>query len=273
MTYKSQKEFPVDSLITRVLQGQYELDAHQCFVAGAFAVRQFTKFPGASHRYRNFYLLLRVGSAFGGCCVEAEQLDKIDTESLAGINLANLLECAALPVRIAALDAYFALLKPHRDQPQATRVELPQGTPYERAIARDRAIVSLQAVEADENVGLIGVVNPIVEEIEKRGAQCLPCDFNMTRTSTGINVTRDMDPVLRRADRLIVTGMTLSNGSFDTILQAAKERNIPLLVYAQTGSAIAPQFLGSGVSAVCAEPFPYSQFSAEPSSIYLYRAD
>ncbi|WP_299594747.1 DUF364 domain-containing protein [uncultured Microbulbifer sp.] len=273
MTIKSQEALPVDSLITQVLQGQFALDAHQCSVAGAFAIRQFTKFPGANNTYRNFYLLLRVESVFGGCCVEPDQLDIINAESLAGVNLANLLECPILPVRIAALDAYFALLQPHRNQSQATRVELPQGTPYERAIARDQAIVSLQTVKAGENVGLIGVVNPIVEEIEKRGAYCLPCDFNMKRTSTGLNVTRNMDSVLRRADRLIVTGMTLSNGSFDTILQAAKKRNIPLLVYAQTGSAIVPQFLGKGVSAVCAEPFPYSQFSAEPSSIYLYRAD
>jgi uncharacterized protein (DUF4213/DUF364 family) len=82
-----------------------------------------------------------------------------------------------------------------------------------------------------------------------------------------------MYPVLHQADRVVVTGMTLSNGSFDEILTIVRERKIPLLVYAQTGSAIVPQFLGEGVTAICAEPFPYSQFSAEPTSVYLYQAN
>ena len=66
--------------------------------------------------------------------------------------------------------------------------------------------------------------------------------------------------------------MTLSNGSFDKSVEAARRRGIPLVIYGQTGSAIAPCFLGRGVHAVSAEPFPFSQFSAEPSTLYLYAA-
>jgi hypothetical protein len=44
-----------------------------------------------------------------------------------------------------------------------------------------------------------------------------------------------------------------------------------LLVYAQTGSAIVPRFLGQGVQAVLAEPFPFSQFSAAASSLFSYQ--
>lgn len=261
----------VSSLITQVLQGQYPISANESYVVGAFAVRQCTRFEGSQQTYRNHYLLLRVGKAFGGCCLEPKQLDEVDAESLAGKSLAELLEHPLLAVRIAALDAYFAVAAPHRAAESAHKFELPLGTPLERAVARDQAIVSLLNIQAGEKVGLIGVVNPIVDEIAKHGGICLPCDFNMAKTASGIEVVQDMLPVLQQADRIIVTGMTLSNGSFDEILAAARERDIPLLVYAQTGSAIVPQFLGQGVTAICAEPFPYSQFSAEPTSVYLYQ--
>ncbi len=268
----TQKIDNISGLITQVLQGQYGVSPNENSVVGAFAVRQSTRFPGSEQIYRNHYLLLRVGKAFGGCCVEPKQLDEIDAESLAGNSLADLLEHSLLAVRIAALDAYFGIATPHRSAKMAQKFELPLGTPLERAVARDEAIVSLLKVQPNEKVGLIGVVNPIVDEIEKHGGICLPCDFNMSQTASGIKVEQDMIPVLRQADRVIVTGMTLSNGSFDEILAIVRERKIPLLVYAQTGSAIVAQFLGQGVTAICAEPFPYSQFSAEPTSVYLYQA-
>ena len=70
---------------------------------------------------------------------------------------------------------------------------------------------------------------------------------------------------------IVATGMTLGNGSFDTILAAVRRRGIPFVVYAQTGSAIVPRFLGHGVTGISAEPFPFSQFSADPTPIHLYR--
>ncbi|WP_448567126.1 Rossmann-like domain-containing protein [Thalassotalea ganghwensis] len=262
----------VSALINQVLQGQYALSPNDAYVVGAFAVRQSTRFPGSGETYRNHYLLLRVGKAFGGCCLEPKQLDEIDAEALAGSSIAQLLEHPLLGVRIAALDAYLGEVAPHRMANSVTRFELPLGTPYERAVARDQAIVSLLNIQPGEKVGLIGVVNPIVDEITHHGGICLPCDFNMSKTASGIKVEQDMYAVLRQADRMIITGMTLTNGSFDQILEIVRKRCIPLLVYAQTGSAIIPQFLGQGVSAICAEPFPYSQFSAEPSAVYLYQA-
>jgi len=150
---------------------------------------------------------------------------------------------------------------------------LPHGAPSVRAVARDEAIASLIGIAPGAKVGLIGVVNPLVAAIQQHGGVCLPCDFNMERTADGLPVVSDMAPVLEEADLIIATGMTLSNGSFDHILAAARRRGIPLIVYAQTGSAIAPFFLGKGVSAVSAEPFPFSQFSADPTPIYLYRLE
>jgi hypothetical protein len=211
-----------------------------------------------------------VQASFGACCIERDELDPAVADALAGQSVASLLTDARLPVRIAALDAYLAAAYPHRGARHATAVTLPRGTPLERALARDHAIAGLLDVKPGQVVGLIGVVDPLVAAIQNRGAVCMPCDFNKQRTHEGLAVVQDMQAVLERADAIVATGMTLSNGSFDAIVAAARRRGIPLVIYAQTGSAIAPCFLGRGVHAVSSEPFPFSQFSAEPSTLYLY---
>jgi hypothetical protein len=135
---------------------------------------------------------------------------------------------------------------------------LPFGDPPTRAVARDEAIVQLLRIAPGTKVGLIGVVNPLVAAIKAQGGVCLPCDFNMERTQDGQPVVADM---------------TLGNGSFDRIVDTARRRDVPLVAYAQTGSAILPQFLGHGLTALSSEPFPFSQFSGDPTPIYLYRHD
>lgn len=261
----------VDDLVRAVLRGEHGPDPAGQHAVGAFWVRQSTQFPGTGHKYRNYYLVLRVGAGFGGCCLERDQLPSEIAEELSGRSVAELLVDPRAPVRIAALDAYLCAAYPHRDDPRATPMLLPHGTPLQRAEARDRAIAGLLDIVPGQRVGLIGVVNPLVAAIRAHGGSCLPCDFNMDTTADGTPVVRDMGPVLEEADMIVATGMTLGNGSFDTILAAVRRRGIPFVVYAQTGSAIVPRFLGHGVTGISAEPFPFSQFSADPTPIHLYR--
>jgi len=65
--------------------------------------------------------------------------------------------------------------------------------------------------------------------------------------------------------------MTLSNGTFDVLLDRCREQRKPLVIYAQIRSAVVRAFLGSGVTALSAGPFP--QFSSRPSSLYRYRTN
>ncbi|MFI6678134.1 Rossmann-like domain-containing protein [Kribbella sp. NPDC050470] len=260
----------VAALTSDVLAGALGPDPSTLPVVSAFWLHHTTRLPGADVTYRNYYVLLRVGEVFGACSFEADELDPSYCAEASGRSLAELITDSPLPVKIAALDAYLAAVEPHHVSAEAEEIVLPAGTPEVRARARDAAVAGLLEVAEGTKVALIGVVNPLVDAITARGGTCLPCDFNLRETASGLPVSRDMTAVVDAADAVVATGMTLSNGSFDVLLDRCRQQEKPLAVYAQTGSAVIRSFLGNGVTALSAEPFPFSQFSSRPSSLYRY---
>jgi hypothetical protein len=263
----------VEELRSAVLAGTAGPDPSRMTATSVFWLHHGTRLAGGNTTYLNQYLLVRSGRSFGACAVEQGETEPALCREYSGAPLAALLaDEVPRPLRLAALDACLAEALPHREDPAAEPVTLPDGTPEERARARDAAIAGLLDVPAGAKVALIGVVNPLVAAIRERGGDCLPCDFNLRATQWGEPVTDAMADVLDAADAVVATGMTLGNGTFDAILRRCRERGLPLVVYAQTGSAVARAFLGSGVAALSAEPFPFSQFSAEPTALYRYRA-
>ncbi|MET9665027.1 DUF364 domain-containing protein [Streptomyces sp. NPDC006475] len=263
----------VAELTDAVLSGAHGPDPRNLAVTSAFWLYHTTRLAGGEVTYHNHYLVLRVGHTFGACSFEAGELAPDFCENASGHTLDMLLRNESAPVRVAALDAYLSHVRPHRDAADAEPVTLPAGTPEIRARARDASIAGLLDIEPGAKVALIGVVNPLVAAIRDRGGMCLPCDLNLRTTQWGDRVGDDMTEVLGEADAVVATGMTLSNGTFDLILEHCREQRVPLVVYAQTGSAVARAFLSGGVTALNAEPFPFSQFSADPTPMYRYRAD
>lgn len=263
----------VNALTASVLAGDHGRPPAELVATSVFWIHHGTRLADGDTTYLNQYVLVRLGGSFGGCAFESGEIDPAICRDFSGLPLDTLLREGPWPLRIAALDVYLAEQRPHRSAAEAEPVTLPAGPPEVRAKARDAAIAGLLEIGQGAQVGLIGVVNPLVAAIRERGGEPLPCDFNLKATQWGDPVTDDMNEVLERAEAVVATGMTLSNGSFDTILERCRDRGIPLIVYAQTGSAVARAFLGSGVSALSAEPFPFSQFSAEPTVLYRYRAE
>lgn len=251
-----------------------QLDAQQGpgpVARSVFAVQHGTRLAAERELYRNQYVLVRVEGAFGGCAVAARELSP-ELPELSGRSVRELLEHPSLPVRVAVLDAWLAARAPHRDDPRARRVPLPAGTPDERARARDSAVADLLPVSPGQRIALIGVVNPLVAALRDRGAEVLPCDLALRETLWGDPVSRDAEEVLSAADGVLATGMTIGNATFDRIRSRCVDRGIPLGIYAQSAPAVAREFLGRGVTALSAEPFPFSQFSAEQTELHVYGA-
>lgn len=262
----------VDDLLAAVLAGEQGPRPSDLTATSVFWIHHGTRLAGSDATYLNQYVLVRLGGSFGACAFEAGEIDPAICRDASGSPLETLLRAAPRPLRIAALDAYLAETRPHRQAAHAEPVTLPAGPPEVRAGARDAAIAGLLDIDDGAKVALIGVVNPLVAAVRERGGDPLPCDFNLRTTQWGDPVTDDMEEVLGAADAVVATGMTLGNGTFDTVLTRCRERSVPLVVYAQTGSAVARAFLGSGVTALSAEPFPFSQFSADATTLYRYRA-
>ncbi|MFD7863658.1 Rossmann-like domain-containing protein, partial [Streptomyces sp. NPDC059783] len=144
-----------------------------------------------------------------------------------------------------------------------------------RHTPRARAVVDLLPAEASRlgercPVLVVGVVNSLLEQLRSRGVEYLPCDLKGGTTEWGEPVLTDAAAHLDRCGAVLASGMTLGNGSFQELLDHATATGKPLVMFAQTGSAVLPRFLGAGVSAVSAEPYPFFWLDGGPGVIHRY---
>lgn len=258
----------VDTLLKQALTGALGPDPAAVRVAVAFRTQQAVRHDGRDTGYRNEVLSLRVAGAVGSCAVEPGALPEKALDDCVGADIARLLTHPLLPVRIAALDAYLMHATPHAGEP----VALPAGTSLEKSQARARAVVDLLDVPRGATVLVVGVVNSLLEGLRSRGLRYVPCDLKGGTTEWGEPVAEDALAAAGQCDALLVSGMTLGNGTFDPLREFAAQHALPLVMFAQTGSAVLPRFLGHGVSAVCAEPYPFFWLDGGPGTVHRYRS-
>ncbi|MFE2227752.1 hypothetical protein [Streptomyces kronopolitis] len=261
-----------DELVARVLDGEFGPDPRTRHIAVAFSTRQAVRHEGRAGGYRNEVLSLRLGAAVGSCAVEPGALPDAAVEDCVGADIARLLDHPLRPVRVAALDAYLTQALPHTPANGARPWSLPAGSSLRKSRARARAVTGLLDAPPGARVLVVGVVNSLLEALRTRGLSYVPCDLKGGTTEWGEPVRTDALAELAHCDAVLASGMTLGNGSFEPLREAALRHGLPLVMFAQTGSAVLPRFLGAGVSAVCAEPYPFFWLDGGPGSIHRYRA-
>lgn len=261
-----------DALVLRALAGELGPDPRTRRIAVAFTTSQAVRHDGRRGGYRNEVLSLRLGRAVGSCSVEPGALPAGTVDDCAGADVAGLLGHPLLPVRVAALDTYLMDVLPHARAGGAQAVDVPAGTSIERSRARARTVVDLLAVPPGGTVLVVGVVNSLLAELRTRGLTGLPCDLQGGTTEWGEPVTTDALEGITHCDAVLASGMTLGNGTFDPLRRKALDHGKPLVMFAQTGSAVLPHFLGAGVAAVCAEPYPFFWLDGGPGAVHRYRA-
>ncbi|NEA97827.1 DUF364 domain-containing protein [Streptomyces sp. SID13726] len=264
--------FPAyDDPLDRARTGALGPDPAALRISVAFTTRQAVRHEGRGTGYRNEVLSLRLGAAVGSCAVEPGELPDSAVEDCAGADLARLLEHPSAPVRVAALDAYLAHVTPHTPDHGAEPVPLAAGSSLEKSRARAKAVVELLDLPAGATVLVVGVVNSLLEELRSRGLGYVPCDLKGGTTEWGEPVAADALTAAEHCDALLVSGMTLGNGTFEPLRLHAQRHGKQLVMFAQTGSAVLPRFLGHGVSAVCAEPYPFFWLDGGPGTLHRYR--
>ncbi|WP_331771541.1 DUF364 domain-containing protein (plasmid) [Embleya sp. NBC_00888] len=260
----------LDELLARVAAGRYGPDPAGERVSTAFRTIQAVRHTGRSGGYRNEVLSLRLGAAVGSCAAEPGTLPADTIDDCVGASVAELLAHPLAPVRIAALDAYLMRCRPHAAEHGARSHPLPAGTSLEKSRARAHAVVELLPVERPGTVLVVGVVNSLLERLRALGLRCVPCDLKGGTTEWGEPIRRDANAELAYCDAILASGMTLGNGTFEPLRAHAASTGKPLVMFAQTGSAVLPLFLGAGVSAVCAEPYPFFWLDGGPGIVHRY---
>ncbi|MGI5346941.1 Rossmann-like domain-containing protein [Streptomyces sp. CA-250714] len=258
-------------LVDRVREGALGPDPSAQRIAVAFTTRQAVRHDGRGTGYRNEVLSLRLAGAVGSCAVEPGALPESALDDCVGADVRRLLDHPLLPVRVAALDAYLMHVTPHTPDHGARPYPLPRGSSLVKSRARAEAVVELLDLPPGAEVLVVGVVNSLLEALRSRGLGYVPCDLKGGVTEWGEPVVTDALAAADRCDALLVSGMTLGNGTFEPLRQHAQRYGKQLVTFAQTGSAVLPRFLGRGVSAVCAEPYPFFWLDGGPGVVHRYR--
>ncbi|MGW6427344.1 hypothetical protein ACWF82_32130 [Nocardia sp. NPDC055053] len=238
----------------------------------AFRTIYGTRHAGRNRSYRNEILSIRLGAAVGSCGLEPGTASDDLVDDCVAASIAELLEHPRSEVGIAALDAYLMHVRPHPSAGGATGEPVVIEGPTSLAKSRRRAAAVVDLVPAGVGTVLVvGVVGSLLAELRAREIEYLPCDLAGGVTEWGEQVYESVAAAPAGYDALLVTGMTLGNGSFDALRATATAHDVPLVLFAQTGSAILPWFLGAGVHAISAEPYPFFSLDGGPSTVVSYR--
>ncbi|KAF0846065.1 hypothetical protein [Nocardia caishijiensis] len=238
----------------------------------AFRTTYGTRHAGRTRAYRNEVLSIRVGAAVGSCGLEPGTAADDLIDDCVAATVGDLLEHRVTSVRIAALDAYLMHGHPHPNAADLPGEPVVVAGPTSLAKSRRRAHTVIDLLPAGvTKVLVVGVVGSLLAELRDRSIAYVPCDLAGGATEWGEPIFESVSAAPSDYDALLVTGMTLGNGTFDEFRAIARERALPLVLFAQTGSAVLPWFLGAGVHAVSAEPYPFFSLDGAASTLVTYR--
>ncbi|SFT55136.1 hypothetical protein SAMN04487904_103349 [Actinopolyspora lacussalsi subsp. righensis] len=238
----------------------------------AFRTEQSARHSGRSTGYVNSVLSIRVGEVIGSCATEPGELHAGALTGIAGSSVDELLRHPVTAVRVAALDAYLTWLRPHTSHPAARTVRVPAGDSLRKSTARAEIVANLLPESATGPVAVIGVVNSLLAALTGRGFDYVPCDLKGGHTEWGEPIRTEHSEAIQEAGAVLASGMVLGNGTFDGIAAHCRDSGVPLVVFAQSGSAVFRELLGDEVTALSAEPYPFFWLTGEAGDIHTYPA-
>ncbi|GAA2789845.1 Rossmann-like domain-containing protein [Saccharopolyspora taberi] len=253
----------VDELVREVLSGPIGDTA----VSVGFLTQQGARHASRGRSYRNHVLSLRVEDAVGSCAVEPGELTDDVVVDCVGTPVRELLGHPHQAVRVAALDAYLMSVRPHAVHGE--QVHIGRGSSLQKSMHRAKSVVDLVQGEP-RRVLVIGVVNSLLHHLRDRGCSYVACDRKGGVTEWGEPIITDAGQVLDDCDAVLASGMVVGNGTFQPLLEHARSTGKQLVMFAQTASAVLPCFLGSGVTAVSAEPYPFFWLDGGPTTLFRY---
>jgi len=241
-------------------------------IRGLWKTQLFFK-PNENERtFEYTYLLVQtVGQGCSYCCGKTF----IDREWIG--KDARFLSFDHSCVRIATLDAIFSVFERNPFKTHFIDGSSIVKTNLRTKIVIDEVMTLLEDVSARRTprVVNVGVVGNFIKFLVDRGVEVNATDLDETligRSISGV-VVEGGDHTLSRvasSDLALVTGMTLTNGTFNQIYEVAKESGTKLVMFNETGANFGEALCKLGVDCVVSEPFPFYIFQGQ-SRIDIYR--
>lgn len=133
--------------------------------------------------------------------------------------------------------------------------------------SKKRASIISEAVmdlnnKPNPRILMVGVVNSIVDNLISNGATCILSDLddkliNQYHKSAIIHHGNMNTELINECDVLLITGMAITTQTLGRLLVEANEMKKPVVIFAQTGSNFASEYLELGADCVIAEKYPW----------------
>jgi uncharacterized protein (DUF4213/DUF364 family) len=230
--------------------------------------------PNPQERLFEYTVVVAQTLGQGSCYTEEDPpLD----ESVVGQDARNI-RSSYSSIDIATLDAVYSVF-PKRP----SRSLIIEGSALDKSIQRAKIIVDEVTVQLGSSSNLegkrvvnIGAVGNIVAELKNRGATVYVTDRD-PRLVGSVICDQEVESHetnherIEHCDLALVTGMTLSTGTLDGIMNQCRRERKKLIVFAETGANFGEEYCRLGADAVISEPFPFYIFSCV-SRVDVYRA-
>ena len=127
------------------------------------------------------------------------------------------------------------------------------------------------------HVLVIGAMVGTLTELVARGYQVTATDMSpdmMGQNLGGVTVRdgKENESLIRTADLVIITGMTLVNRTLPGLIEAAKNHNTSTMIWAVTGKNFGPYYTEHGIDCVISDPSPFFYLPG-PGSIEIWRRE
>ena len=191
------------------------------------------------------------------------------------------LAAAPLPVKIAALDSVYGMLKDTPDQSFKIK-----GTVRQKASKRAQIVYSAtrdlierkSQIRRPHKIINVGVVTNIVKQfLGQEMFEVIASDFDQSligKKLFGEALVESGEKTLElvaESDVAVITGMTLATETLDAIIQTAKANKTLIVMFAETGANFAREYCNYGIDVVVSEPFPFYLVATGDSFINVYK--
>jgi hypothetical protein len=179
-------------------------------------------------------------------------------------------------LQVAILDACYAVIP---QTPIETYViegdTVRKSTQRARIVCKEVELIANRLAISKPTVLMIGIVHTIIEQLQESGMITILSDLDQRLIGHGMAGAEIHDGRLNPllipdCDIILATGMTITTETLGTIVGSARKFNKPLVIYAQTGSNFAEEYIKLGIDSVLAEQYPWYCIPGQ-STIKVFR--